>query len=138
MTEAQKCSEDEYKKFLQKIEEISMKTKIKLPGDYFRYNFCNCYKCKEEILVFAWPKDFFSNESPKNDYVPITIKKTTSKTIIMDYWGNTCPYCGALQGDFFLYCEPDGAFFGLEFSENPEDDFKHLIEVSKSCGVFNI
>lgn len=28
-----------------------------------------------------------------------------------EYFMNTCSNCGCVQGDFFLYSEPDGAFF---------------------------
>jgi hypothetical protein len=38
-----------------------------------------------------------------------------SRTAGDSYWANICPHCGALFGDFFLHCEPGGAFF-------PEDD----------------
>lgn len=30
------------------------------------------------------------------------------------YLANHCPRCGALQGDYFLHCEPSGAFFTLK------------------------
>ncbi len=29
------------------------------------------------------------------------------------YFANHCPRCGSLQADYFLHCEPDGAFFTL-------------------------
>lgn len=34
-----------------------------------------------------------------------------SKTTNSSYWMNHCDRCGMKQGDFELYCEPDGAFF---------------------------
>jgi len=40
-----------------------------------------------------------------------------SKTAESSYWANHCEHCGALQGDFFLHSEPDGAFFPLEIEE---------------------
>lgn len=36
-----------------------------------------------------------------------------SSTAEMEYYANTCA-CGALFGDFYLYCEPGGAFFPEE------------------------
>ncbi len=30
------------------------------------------------------------------------------------YLANHCPHCRALQGDYFLHCEPGGAFFTLK------------------------
>lgn len=40
-----------------------------------------------------------------------------SRTTESRYWANHCPSCSALQGDFHLYSEPDGAFWLAE----PED-----------------
>lgn len=40
-------------------------------------------------------------------------QKKYSATARQYYFGNTCIGCGALQGDFFNHCEPDGAFFLL-------------------------
>ncbi len=40
-----------------------------------------------------------------------------SRTTESRYWANHCPACKALQGDFHLYSEPDGAFWLAE----PED-----------------
>ncbi|HAL05857.1 MAG TPA: hypothetical protein DCP26_00660 [Brevundimonas sp.] len=34
-----------------------------------------------------------------------------SRTTNSRYWANHCPACQALQGDFHLYSEPDGAFW---------------------------
>ncbi|MBC1181878.1 hypothetical protein HF680_04310 [Brevundimonas sp. WCHBH090558] len=34
-----------------------------------------------------------------------------SRTTNNRYWANHCPSCQALQGDFHLYSEPDGAFW---------------------------
>ncbi|WP_313453309.1 DUF5710 domain-containing protein [Brevundimonas sp.] len=34
-----------------------------------------------------------------------------SRTTESRYWANHCPSCQALQGDFHLYSEPDGAFW---------------------------
>lgn len=34
-----------------------------------------------------------------------------SRTTDSRYWANHCPSCRALQGDFHLYSEPDGAFW---------------------------
>ncbi len=37
-----------------------------------------------------------------------------SKTAGGRYLANHCPHCRALQGDYFLHCEPSGAFFSLK------------------------
>ncbi len=37
-----------------------------------------------------------------------------SRTAEGRYLANHCPCCRALQGDYFLHCEPGGAFFTLK------------------------
>ena len=37
-----------------------------------------------------------------------------SKTTCTSYWMNHCQACGMKQGDFELFCEPDGAFFPMD------------------------
>lgn len=37
-----------------------------------------------------------------------------SKTTGSSYWMNHCEACGMKQGDFELFCEPDGAFFPMD------------------------
>jgi hypothetical protein len=36
---------------------------------------------------------------------------TASRTAGFHYYGNVCPKCGALSGDFYLHNEPGGPFF---------------------------
>jgi hypothetical protein len=59
--------------------------------------------------------------SDSSETIPIGAPRTLvllSSGISAGTWANTCPYCGAVQGNWFLYHEPDGAFFGWE-------DLKH-------------
>jgi len=37
-----------------------------------------------------------------------------SKTTQSSYWMNHCEQCGMKQGDFEMYCEPQGAFFPID------------------------
>lgn len=37
-----------------------------------------------------------------------------SKTTQSSYWMNHCEQCGIKQGDFEMYCEPQGAFFPMD------------------------
>ena len=37
-----------------------------------------------------------------------------SKTTQGSYWMNHCEHCGMKQGDFEMYCEPQGAFFPMD------------------------
>lgn len=39
-----------------------------------------------------------------------------SKTTQGSYWMNHCEHCGMKQGDFEMYCEPQGAFFPTSIS----------------------
>jgi len=71
------------------------------------------------------------------DKVP-TFKKVYSKTTNSKYYGNTCPNCGVLSGDFHLHCEPGAPFFPTE-----EDEAKSLFlreipikgEISIKAGI---
>ncbi|MBL8151643.1 MAG: hypothetical protein JNN15_17085, partial [Blastocatellia bacterium] len=47
-----------------------------------------------------------------------TVQYRFSKTVGDKYWVNTCPYCESIQGDFFLYSEPDGPFFTVDLEED--------------------
>jgi hypothetical protein len=40
-------------------------------------------------------------------------QKRRSKTMEMDYYANTCKDCGENFGDWFLFSEPEGAFFPM-------------------------
>lgn len=40
-------------------------------------------------------------------------RRAFSQTAQSTYWANHCPACNALQGDFELFCEPEGAFFPI-------------------------
>ncbi len=44
------------------------------------------------------------------DKVP-SFKLVYSKTTESKYYGNTCPRCGVLSGDFHLHSEPSAPFF---------------------------
>ena len=37
-----------------------------------------------------------------------------SKATQSSYWMNHCEHCGMKQGDFEMYCEPQGAFFPVD------------------------
>ena len=113
-----KCKSN-YLRFQAKVKQIAEASKIELPIAYYRYGFCKCWKCKNDIIVFAWPKDGMHDDSaPKTKPIPQTVQYRFSKTVGQKYWVNTCPYCHSIQGDFFLYSEPDGLFFTV----NIEDD----------------
>lgn len=108
-----------YLMFQAKMQRVAKANKIKLPAAYYRYGLCKCWKCKREIIVFAWPKDGLHDESaPRVEPIPRTIRYRFSKTAGDKYWVNTCSHCQSIQGDFFLYSEPDGPFFAVYVDEN--------------------
>ena len=117
------CEEckDTFIKFQRKARRIARKCNIELPKAYYRYGITVCWKCKKEIIVFAWPEDGLK---PGVKPYPRTIRYCYSRTMDSRYWANTCPYCGAIQGNFFLYMEPDGPFFGLNIEEDSIEAFK--------------
>lgn len=108
-----------YLKFQAKVKQVAKASNIELPTAYYRYSFCECWKCKHEIIVFAWPKDGMHDKAtPKVKPYPRTVQYRFSKTVGDKYWVNTCPYCESIQGDFFLYSEPDGPFFTVDLEED--------------------
>lgn len=120
----QSCVEaiHEYKN---KIITISNVTKVPIPKTYFRTAFTNCWRCKKPILVFDWPdKNLHQNSKPSKPDMPKTIQYKFSKTIKRKYWVNTCPYCKSIQGDFFLFLEPDSPLFGFDCGPDTDEAFK--------------
>ena len=61
------------------------------------------------ILPFAMVK-FIQSKVP-------TFKKVYSKTMKIKYYGNTCPNCNVISGDFHLHCEPGAPFFPTDEEE---------------------
>lgn len=108
-----------YRRFQAKAQRIAKASRIELPRAYYRYGITTCWKCKREIIVFAWPKDGLHNDSvPQVKPHPRIIQYRYSKSIGGKYWVNTCPYCHAIQGDFFLHMEPGGPFFSVCIEED--------------------
>ena len=121
----EKCL-NRFEKFKIKTNEISKKANLTLPNSYYRYSFCDCWNCREEILVFAWNKDgMHSNEEPKQKPIPRILQNRNSAMAGTSYWVNVCPYCNRIQGDFFLYMEPDGAFFGFCPTGESQKEFEN-------------
>lgn len=112
-----------------KIQSISQQTQVSIPEMYFRTAYNDCWKCGKEILIFVWPGDsMHSHKLPTDIERPETIQFRYSKMAGTKYWANTCPYCNSIQGDFFLYSEPDSPLFGFSCSGNTEEEFKSDIK----------
>jgi len=110
------------KSFAEKASRVASKAGQTLPTSPYRYGIINCWKCRKEILVFSWPghDDEVEPAFPPLQR-PSTVQFRYSSAAGKKYWANICPYCHSLQGDFFLYMEPDGPFFcDLSLTDDPE------------------
>ena len=130
-----KQCEEVYKKYNQKVKQISNDTKIVLPETgYYYYGIVDCWKCKKEIIVFAWEEwGEWDEEKPQEIPIPSTIKFMYSKTAVAKYWVNTCPYCNAIQGDWFLFSKPDGPFFALHETVGKVSPELLLMKIASRC-----
>jgi len=112
-----RCRNDT-KVFENKCQAIARKTHVALPNFYYIYAPHVCWKCRKEMIVFAWPSDEvrWASEKPKRSPMPKSIKCVYTKQAARRYWANVCPMCGAVQGDGFLYSSESGPFFGVRFT----------------------
>lgn len=125
-----KCKEG-YLKFRIQAEQVAKATNLQLPTIYYRYGLHNCWKCRRRILVFGWTALGIHHHSIPENNPPRTIQYRYSKTARCKYWANTCPYCQSVQGNFFLYSEPDGPFFGMHFIDDAPEAFdRDIIKIS--------
>ncbi len=72
-----------------------------------------CWKCGKKTAVYTWAGHgaWGQDEPPVADR-PATLQFIRSSVVPDGYWGNVCEHCGVIQGDWYLYNEPDGPFFG--------------------------
>lgn len=91
---------------------IAKETGIKLCKGYIPAPY-HCYKCERSILVFTWFGHEIWGEKPIKVPHPRSLEFRLSKTVGESYWVNTCVFCHAIQGDWFLYSQPDGPFWHL-------------------------
>lgn len=124
--------------FQVKVKEISKQTGIELLGHYYRHGFCKCWKCKREIIVFAWPKvSQWDNSAPKVMPIPQTVQYRYSSTVGGRYWVNTCPHCRSIQGDWHLFSDPDGPFFGMCCEENSQEAYRKDMQDIIGYAIYN-
>ncbi len=125
-------------RFQVKVNQIAKQTGVELPNRYYRYGFCKCWKCKREIIVFAWPKvSQWDNSAPKVKPIPQTVQYRYSNTVGGKYWVNTCPRCRSIQGDWHLFSEPDGPFFGIRCEENSQDAYHKDMQNIIGYAIYN-
>jgi hypothetical protein len=105
---------------------------IELTEAYVAAARTRCWKCRASIDVVCLycqrgtidgePYDEFSvshvtaiNESLRRQLAHWpSFRFAFSRADGFRYLANHCTRCGALQGDYFLHCEPNGAFFTLK------------------------
>ena len=62
---------------------------------------------------------------------PRTVLYAYSRTLRGDYWVNTCPFCGAIQGDFFMYRPWEGPFAPLHVLDDSPEAFEvDLVQIA--------
>ena len=60
-----------------------------------------------------------------------------SKTVNGKYWANSCPYCHVLQGHWFLFAEPGGAFYGFHCEEDSAEAFGQDLMILANLAAHN-
>jgi hypothetical protein len=120
----ERCKE-KFMRFQERASRIANRTRVKIPTSYYRYGITHCWKCGEEIIVFAWPEDGHQTTAkPKKEPVPRTIQYRFSKTAGHKYWANTCPRCKMIQGSFYLHSEPGAPFFCVYCEEDTSRSYR--------------
>jgi hypothetical protein len=77
------------------------------------------YKSYDSIEVYNKQIDVHNEKKLPSDVLKIIqekypfYKSKYSHTLQSRYIANTCENCSSLQGDFYLYEEPDGIFFNI-------------------------
>lgn len=123
-------------KFKDRLQRVSKKTGVLLTkGTYYRNGIQECWKCKEDIIVFAWPNEgLWENNSPIEKPIPQTVKFLEKS----GYWGNLCPFCGSLQGDFSLKWkkrEPFSVSCKDDSAESFQDDLLNMAHMADLNGL---
>lgn len=96
---------------------------LQWPTAPFYVSYGDCWSCGCYIPFFDWNRQQFPTPPTPRPY---TVQHRYSRTTDSKYWANTCPNCRRLQGDFFVFNEPGGAFFP------DEDDKMRFIGAQKN------
>lgn len=60
-----------------------------------------CWRCSEDIVVYAWPGSGYHSVKRPPDPIPPSVRHCVTEGA-GDYWANCCPRCSAVQGDYHL------------------------------------
>lgn len=121
-------------RFKKRAKEVANDFKMSLPkGTYYRYGIQECWECHKLIIVFAWPTEYlWEPDEPKMKPLPHTVNFLEKA----GYWGNMCPNCNSLQGEFYLKAEPDGAFFSVECKDDSKESFdEDMLRISEGASI---
>lgn len=123
-------------RFHVKVNEIAKQTGIKLPDRYYRYGLYECQRCKREIIVFAWPK-ISSGSAPNGKPMPRMIQRHYFNSVGRNCWVNTCLYCESFWGDWVLFSESDGPFFGIRCEVDSQNAYKKDMQDIVGRAIYN-
>jgi hypothetical protein len=127
------------KSYLKRLNEVAERWQVpilKFGGyrDPSRANYLaaieSCWKCKNDIIVYWWRGVPFCEIEPPESR-PQTIKYRYSKTYGGKYWANTCPGCGSIQGDNFLFLFEKAPFAGLPRRELTRGQAQNTVAVKQ-------
>lgn len=95
------CDASQWAKKLELEKRLTMRNE-------FTLKFTKCWKCGKEIPVYTWEGKVLWDERCPEEGRPPTLRKEHHS-----YWANYCMSCGVIQGDWYLYMEPEAPFFGI-------------------------
>ena len=123
-----------HEEFVASTQAIAKELGIQLPTSYYRYAPSKCWKCKKDIILYTYPgcNQGIGSVAPDPTHEPIP--STLKKLFLWNNWqyANVCPHCETLQGNFYIYDEPEGVFFGMgdivDSQAAYDSDMAHIVE----------
>lgn len=130
---------------------------------YLAQSKTSCWKCKKTIPVvavllppesLAWDQDdqtwtYSNTPAWASQFARITkgtakllaaeapnLRLAYAKTSNSRYYANHCPACGALQGQYFLFQEPGGAFSPVDWEQAQRISLRRISQPFVVAGAF--